>query len=92
VLELDHALQRLGKMPIPIALDTIDEGVFSSLEDRRRDALAASRFMSAFAAFALALGLVSGSLSVSEPAAAQPFAPFAPDSPLAPSTMLDVHP
>jgi hypothetical protein len=92
VLELDHALERLGKMPLPPELGAIDDGIFSSLEKRRQEAVVAPRLMSAFAAFALALGIVSGSLSVSGPTVAQPLTSFAPDNPLAPSTMLDVRP
>lgn len=43
-------------------------------------------------ALALVVGLAGGGFSGSEPAIAQPMSPFAPDNPLAPSTLLDVHP
>jgi hypothetical protein len=38
------------------------------------------------------MGMVAGGFSSSEPAVAQPISPFAPDNPLAPSTLLAVHP
>jgi len=38
------------------------------------------------------VGVAGGGLAGGEPATAQPISPFAPDNPLAPSTLLAVHP
>jgi hypothetical protein len=92
VPDLDYTLQRLGEAPIPSDLAMIDDAVIAGLARRRRDAATAPRLMGVAAGIALALGMASGGLSVSEPVAAQTLSPFAPDNPLAPSTLLAVHP
>lgn len=90
--DIDQALNRLGAMPVPPGLADIDNAVFAGLALSRRDAAAAPRLMGLAAALALVVGLAGGGIVGSEPASAQPLSPFAPDNPLAPSTLLDVHP
>lgn len=90
--DIDQALHRLGALPAPVELDEIDDAVFAGLARRRREAAATPRMMGIAAALALIVGFAGGGLAGSEPAAAQPMSPFAPDNPLAPSTLLDVHP
>lgn len=90
--DLDLTLRRLGDLPVPANLPGIDDAVLAGLAERRIEAAGASRLMSLAAAFALLLGVVGGGLFGGDPAAAQPLSPFSPDNPLAPSTLLDVHP
>ena len=90
--DLDQALRRLGTLPAPSGLATIDDAVLAGLAASRREAAAGSRLMGFAAALALVGGVAGGGLAGSEPATAQPISPFAPDNPLAPSTLLDVHP
>ncbi|MBV1692385.1 hypothetical protein KRR38_33285 [Novosphingobium sp. G106] len=90
--DIDQALHRLGALPVPVELDEIDDAVFACLARRRREAAATPRVMGFAVALALIVGIAGGGLAGSEPASAQPMSPFAPDNPLAPSTLLDVHP
>ena len=90
--DIDQALHRLGAMPVPADLAEIDDAVFAGLARRRREAAVTPRMMGFAVALALAVGMAGGGLAGSEPAAAQSMSPFAPDNPLAPSTLLDVHP
>lgn len=90
--DIDQALHRLGELPVPPGLAEIDDAVFAGLASRRREAMAARRLMGFAVAFALIFGMAGGGFAVSEPAAARPLSPFATDNPLAPSTLLDVHP
>lgn len=90
--DLDRTLRQLGALPVPVDLAMIDDAVLAGLVVRRREASAAPRLMGFAAAFALALGIAGGGLVGGEPAIAQPLSPFAPNNPLAPSTLLDVHP
>lgn len=90
--DIDQALHRLGALPVPPGLAEIDDAVFTGLARNRREAAAAPRLMGFAAALALVVGLAGGGIAGSEPASAQPLSPFAPDNPLAPSTLLDVHP
>lgn len=90
--DFNQALHRLGTMPVPPGLAKIDDAVFAGLARSRREAAAAPRLMGFTAALALLLGLASGGFVGSEPAVAQPLLPFASDNPLAPSTLLAVHP
>lgn len=90
--DLDQALRRLGTFPAPSGLATIDDAVLAGLAASRREAAAGSRLMGFAAALALVVGVAGGGLAGGEPATAQPISPFAPDNPLAPSTLLDVHP
>lgn len=92
VPDIDLALHRLGALPVPPGLTAIDDAVFAGLARSRREAAAAPRLLGYAAALALVVGLAGGGLAGSEPAVAQPLSPFAPDNPLAPSTLLDVHP
>lgn len=90
--DLDQALQRLGALPAPSGLANIDDAVFAGVAASRREAAAGSRLMGFAGALALVVGMAGGGLTGGEPAKAQPMSPFAPDNPLAPSTLLDVHP
>lgn len=90
--DIDQALIRLGALPVPSGLAAIDDAVFAGLARRRREAAASPRLMGLAVALALGVGFAGGGLSSSEPAIARPMSPFAPDNPLAPSTLLDVHP
>lgn len=92
VPNIDEALHRLGALPVPPGLAEIDDAVFAGLMRSRSEAAAAPRLMGLAAAFALVVGLAGGGLAGSEPAAAQSLSPFAPDNPLAPSTLLAIHP
>ncbi|NBW75771.1 MAG: hypothetical protein EBR34_08225 [Sphingomonadaceae bacterium] len=85
-------LHRLRAVPVPAELAMIDTAVLDGLAAIRREASAAPRLMGFAAAFALVVGLAGGGLAGGEAASAQPLSPFAPDNPLAPSTLLDVHP
>jgi hypothetical protein len=40
----------------------------------------------------LVLGIAGGGMLGGDPAVAEPLSPFSPDTPLAPSTLLGVHP
>lgn len=90
--DIDQALDRLGALPVPPGLAEIDDAVFAGLASRRREMIAARRLTGFAIALALVVGMAGGALAVSEPAVAQAMSPFAPDNPLAPSTLLDVHP
>ena len=90
--DIDQALNRLGALPVPSGLAEIDDAVFAGLARSRREAAASPRLMGFALALALVVGFAGGGLSGGEPAIAQPMSPFAPDNPLAPSTLLDVHP
>ncbi|MDF8335479.1 hypothetical protein [Novosphingobium cyanobacteriorum] len=92
VFDLDQTLRRLGDLPVPTGLAGIDDAVFVGLAQRRQEAMGATRMMSLAAALALLLGVAGGGLSGGDPASARPLSPFSPDNPLAPSTLLDVHP
>jgi hypothetical protein len=92
VPDIDQALYRLNALPVPSGLAEIDDAVFAGLARSRREAAASPRLMGIAVAFALVMGFAGGGLSGSEPAVAQPISPFAPDNPLAPSTLLAVHP
>lgn len=89
--DIDQALYRLGAMPVPSGLAEMDDAVLAGLARSRREAAASPRLMGYAIAFALVLGFAGGGLIGSEPATAQPLSPFAPDNPLAPSTLLDVQ-
>lgn len=90
--DLDHALRRLGNLPAPLELVGIDNAVFAGLSRRRQELLISRRLMAGTAALALMIGVAGGGVVGSVEASAKPLSPFAPDSPLAPSTLLDVHP
>lgn len=90
--DIDQMLFQLGVLPVPAGLAEIDTAVFAGIARTRREAVAAPRLMGFTAAVALIVGLAGGGLVGSEPAVAQPLSPFSPDNPLAPSTLLAVHP
>lgn len=89
--DIDQALYRLGALPVPAGLAELDDAVLAGLARSRREAAASPRLMGYTVAFALVVGFAGGGLTGSEAATAQPLSPFAPDNPLAPSTLLDVH-
>ena len=90
--DIDQVLSRLGAAPVPAGLAEIDDAVFAGMARSKQEAAASSRLMGFAVAIALVVGLAGGGIVGSEPANAQPSSPFAPDSPLAPSTLLAVHP
>ena len=90
--DIDQMLFQLGVLPVPSGLAEIDTAVLAGLARSRREAAAAPRLMGFTAAAALIVGLAGGGLVGTQPAVAQPLSPFSPDNPLAPSTLLAVHP
>ena len=90
--DIDQTLYRLGALPVPSGLAEIDAAVFAGLARRRQEAAAAPRLMGFAGAVALVMGMVGGGFPSSDPAGAQAISPFTPDNPLAPSTLLAVHP
>lgn len=90
--DFDQALFRLRTLPVPAGLAEINAAVFAGLARSHREAAAAPRLTGFAVAAALVMGMVAGGFSSSEPAVAQPISPFASDNPLAPSTLLAVHP
>jgi hypothetical protein len=92
VSELDLELIRLGSLPPPAALDGIDDAVIAGFLAQRKEASFGKRATALAGAFALLLGLGTGGFVVGPAAPAHAAAPFAADNPLAPSTLLDVHP
>lgn len=90
--DLDQTLRCLGALPPPPGLANIDDAVLAGLAASRLETAAGARLMGFATALALVVGIAGGGLAGSEPATAQPLSPFAPDNPLAPSTLLDVHP
>ena len=92
VFELDLSLRRLASLPVPADLDLMDEAVIAGLAKYRSENRAGRRATGYAGAIALLLGLANGALLTGQPVRAQPTSPFAPDNPLAPSTLLDVHP
>ena len=90
--DIDLTLRRLSSLPLPAGLHLIDEAVIAGFAAQRREAFFGRRATALAGAFALLLGLGTGGLVSGLPAQAQAIAPFAADNPLAPSTLLDVHP
>lgn len=90
--DLETSLQRLASLPAPASLGLIDDAVLAGLAARRRDESLGRRAMGLAGALALLLGLGSAGLTAPHSAQARTISPFAPDNPLAPSTLLDVHP
>ncbi|MEA3262360.1 MAG: hypothetical protein U9R07_02630 [Pseudomonadota bacterium] len=89
---MDQTLRRLAALPVPSELAEIEDAVFAGLASWRREAAASPRLMGFAVALAVVMGMAGGGLTGSEPASANPISPFAPDNPLAPSTLLAVHP
>ena len=58
--DLDQALRRLGTLPAPSGLATIDDAVLAGLAASRREAAAGSRLMGFAAALALVVGVAGG--------------------------------
>lgn len=90
--DIDSILRRLASLPVPAGLDLIDDAVIVGFAAQRCDASFGRRATALAGAFALLLGLGTGGLMSGPPVQAHAIAPFAADNPLAPSTLLDVHP
>jgi hypothetical protein len=86
---LDQALRRIGQVDVPFDPEAFDDAVLAGMAARRRDAAVWSRAMALGAVFALTLGIMAGSSLTGAPAQARNLAPFAPNHPLSPSTLLD---
>ncbi len=77
-------LARLRAMPLPPALDGLENSVFAAIDDRAR-----SRTVGLMSiAGALAIGLAGGGILGSSAAPAQASTPIGIDGALAPSTLL----
>lgn len=85
---MDDLLLHLRHQPMPDALNTLDDDVLSAFAAQRREQAAAPRLFAVATLFALGTGFVAGSVT-SGPATAAPLSPFASNSVLAPSTLLD---
>jgi hypothetical protein len=86
---MDDLLPHLRDAPIPDALGSLDDAVVSALAARRREQAAGPRLFALAALLSLGTGVAAGSISGSPAVAAQPLSPFASNSALAPSTLLD---
>ena len=89
---LDSSLLRLASLPVPAGLDIIDDAVMAGLAAHRQEASYGRRATGVAGAIALVVGVASGAVATGQSAQAQAISPFAPNNPLAPSTLLDVHP
>lgn len=86
---MDDELRILNAAEMPAALDALDARVLTALAARRREAVSLRRTMLVAALVSLGGGVAAGSAFVPDAVAASPLMPFGPDSPLAPSTLLD---
>jgi hypothetical protein len=86
---MDDELRILNAADMPPTLDALDARVLSALAARRREAVAMRRTMLVAALVSLGGGVAAGSAFVPDAVAASPLTPLVPDSPLAPSTLLD---
>ncbi|SEH18236.1 hypothetical protein SAMN05428974_2461 [Sphingopyxis sp. YR583] len=82
-------LRILNTTVMPQALDALDSRVLDALATRRRETISLRRAMAVAALVSLGGGVVAGSAFVPDAVAASPLTPFAPDSPLASSTLLN---
>lgn len=87
--QLDDTLSRLSQLPMPEAMEFIEENVFIALAIRQRDAAASRPLMGVAVIVALGLGVAGGSLLSGPAVAASSLSPLAPASVLAPSSLLD---
>lgn len=90
--ELDSFLRQLASLPAPAGLVLIDDAVIAGFVVQRHEASLGRRATALAGAFALLLGLGTGGIVSGPHAQARAIAPFAADNPLAPSTLLNVHP
>lgn len=88
---MDEQLRILSSAPLPEALGTIDDRIFSALAGRRHEAAAMRRMMALAAFVSLGGGIFAGGVIARPAVAASPLTPFGPVSALAPSTLLDVR-
>ena len=85
---MDDLLLHLRHQPMPEVLGKLDDAVLSAFAAQQREQATAPRLIAVATLFALGTGLVAGSVT-SAPAVAAPLSPFASNSVLAPSTLLD---
>ena len=90
--ELDSSLRQLANLPVPAGLNLIDDAIIAGFAAQRREESFGKRATVLAGASALLLGMATGGLVTGPPAQAKAIAPFASDNPLAPSTLLDIHP
>ena len=86
---MDDLLPRLRLVPIPDALGSLDDAVLRALAIRRREQAAGPRLLAVAAMLSLGGGVAAGSVASAPAVAAKPLSPFASNSVLAPSTLLD---
>ncbi len=91
-MDLETSLKRLSRQPLPAELGLIDDAVIARIAAPVRAYSVGGGTIGAAAALALLLGVGGGSIVTAQPVQANTISPFAPDNPLAPSTLLDVHP
>jgi hypothetical protein len=88
---MDEEFRKLKAAALPSTLDALDERVLADLAARTSEASATRRMMMVAALFSLGGGMVAGSVFVPRAVAASPLTPLIPESPLAPSTLLDAR-
>lgn len=86
---MDDLLPRLRHAPVPDALGSLDDAVLATLAVRRREQASGPRLLALAALLSLGTGVAAGSIASGPAVAAPPLSPFASDSALAPSTLLD---
>ena len=85
---MDDLLQRLRAMPVPAKLSQIDDAILAGITERRSEARATWRLLSAAAVVALGIGYAGGSI-LPTPARAAGDDLVIAETALAPSTLLD---
>lgn len=87
-IDLDHFLGRLQNAPLDQRLDQIEPGVWARIDAARREAPQSGTWgwRAALAAVMLCFGALAGGVAAAQ---AQESSPFAIQSSLAPSTLLE---
>ena len=88
----DSTLRRIADLPVPAELDLIDQAVIAGVAARGREAQSGRRATAWAGMFALLFGFSTSQFVPRPPVISSAIAPFASDNPLAPSTLLDIHP
>lgn len=83
--DIDEALTRLARAPVPAALDGLEARVLARIATPRASRVGIG--MGAITIGALAIGVIGAGVPAS-PSAATPLSPFGANSPFAPSTLL----
>ena len=83
--DIDEALTRLARAPIPVALDGLEARVLAQIATPRTPR--AGLGIGAITVAALAIGMIGAGLPAA-PTSAAPLSPFGANSPFAPSTLL----